>query len=324
MHHARERAAQRQSYRTEAGKRLPTPAYGHPTGRQSVTVLVAVTNRNVHLNNEAENTQRNQYCTAGCNHQHGVELRVNLLAQTAGHTHEAQRIQWHKGNEEADDPEPERAFTPGFVQFETERFRPPVGHPCEAAEDHAADDHVMEVRNQEQTVMQNEVRARYCQQHASHTAHREGDDKTDSPQHRRMEHDAALIHGEQPVEDLHPGRDGDNHGGDTKEGVYVRARTHRKEVVQPDDERQHGDTDGCPYQRGITKQTFTREGCRNFGEHTENRQDQDVNFRVAPGLNQVDIHHHVATHIVGKEMGAQIAIQGQQRDGNRQELGRKQ
>ena len=166
--------------------------------------------------------------------------------------------------------------------------------------------------------MQNEVRARYCQQHASHPAHREGDDKTDGPQHRRMEHDAALIHGEQPVEDLHPGRDGDNHCGDTKEGVYVRARTHRKEVVQPNDERQHGDTDGCPYQRGITKQTFTREGCRNFGEHTENRQDQDVNFRVAPGPNQVDVHHHVATHIVGKEMGAQIAIQGQQRDGNRQ------
>ncbi len=55
--------------------------------------------------------------------------------------------------------ENQNARLPGFVQFETERFRPPVGHPCEAAEDHAADDHVMEVRNQEQAVMQNEVRA---------------------------------------------------------------------------------------------------------------------------------------------------------------------
>ena len=33
----------------------------------------------------------------------------------------------------------------------------------------------MEVRNQEQAVMQNEVRARYCQQHASHPAGRAGD-----------------------------------------------------------------------------------------------------------------------------------------------------
>ena len=40
---------------------------------------------------------------------------------------------------------------------------------------------------------------------------------------------------------------------------------------------------------------------------------------MAPGPNQVDVHHHVAAHIVGKEMGTQIAIQGQQRDGNRQD-----
>ena len=133
-----------------------------------------------------------------------------------------------------------------------------------------------------------------------------------------MEHDTALVHGEQPVEDLHPGRDGDNHGGDTEEGVYVRARTHGEEVVQPNDERQNGNTHGCPHQRGVTKQTFTREGCRDFGEHTEDRQNQDVHFRVTPGPNQVDVHHHVATHIIREEMGAQVAVQGQQRDGDGQ------
>lgn len=34
--------------------------------------------------------------------------------------------------------------------------------------------------------------------------------------------------------------------------------------------------------------------------------------------NQVDVHHHVATHIVGKEMGARVTIRGQQRDGDGQ------
>ncbi len=82
------------------------------------------------------------------------------------------------------------------------------------------------------------------------------------------------VHGEQPVEDLNPGRDRDNHGGNTEEGVYVGARTHSEEVVQPDDERQNGNTYGCPHQRGVTKQTFTREGCRDFGEHTEHRQNR--------------------------------------------------
>ena len=133
-----------------------------------------------------------------------------------------------------------------------------------------------------------------------------------------MEHDTTLVHGEQPVEDLNPGRDRDNHGGNTEEGVYVGTRTHGEEVVQPDDERQDGNTYGCPHQRGVTKQAFTREGCRDFGEHTEHRQNQDVHFRVTPGPNQVDVHHHVATHIIREEMGTQIAIQGQQRDGDGQ------
>ena len=176
----------------------------------------------------------------------------------------------------------------------------------------------MEVRNQEQAVVQNEVRARYRQQHAGHPTYGEGHDKADSPHHRRVEDDATLIHGEQPVEDLNPGRDGDNHGGNTEEGVDVRAGTHGEEVVQPNDERQNGNTDGCPYQRGVTEQTLTREGRGDFGEDPEHRQNQDVHFRVTPGPNQVDVHHHVATHIVGKEMGAQVTIQGQQRDGDGQ------
>lgn len=56
---------------------------------------------------------------------------------------------------------------------------------------------------------------------------------------------------------------------------------------------------------------FMREGCCNFGEYIENRQDQDVNFWVVLGLNQVDVYHYVVIYIVGKEMGVQIAIQGQ-------------
>lgn len=114
-----------------------------------------------------------------------------MSAQTTGHTHEAQHVQRHKCDEEADDPEPECAFTPGFVQGETKGFRPPVGQACEATEYHAANDDVMEVRNQEQTVVQYEVRTRYCQQNTGHPTNGEGNDEADSPHHRRVEDDAA-------------------------------------------------------------------------------------------------------------------------------------
>ncbi|CAH0319133.1 hypothetical protein SRABI106_04294 [Rahnella aquatilis] len=122
----------------------------------------------------------------------------------------------------------------------------------------------MEVGNQEQAVVQHEVSTRNRQQNTGHTTHREGDDEANSPQHRCVERDTALIHGEQPVEDFYPGRDRNDHRHDAEEGIDVGARTHGEEVVQPNDERQHRDGDGCPYQRGVTEQTFFGEGCGNF------------------------------------------------------------
>lgn len=141
--------------RWRRGRPLQRTATPRVTGQ--VAVQVTVTDRHVVLNQLAQNTAGNQRCAARCNHQHWVELRIDLLAQTTGHTHEAQHVQRHKCYEEANDPEPERAFTPFLVQREAERFWPPVGYASEAAEDHATDDNVMEVRNQEQTVVQNEV-----------------------------------------------------------------------------------------------------------------------------------------------------------------------
>ena len=148
-----------------------------------VAVLLAIADRHVELNQLAEDTAGDQRRTAGCNNQHRMELRVNLLAQATGHTHEAQHVQRHKRHEETDDPEPESAFAPGFVQREAKGFRPPVGQTCEATEHHATDDDVMEVRDQEQAVVQHEVCARYRQQNAGHTAYGEGHDKANRPQH---------------------------------------------------------------------------------------------------------------------------------------------
>ncbi|VAL70530.1 Uncharacterised protein [Enterobacter kobei] len=168
--------------RWRRGRPLQRTATPWVTGQ--VTVLIAVANRHVELNQLRRDTAGNQHRTARCNHQHWVELRIDLLAQTTGHTHEAQHVQRHKCHEEADDPEPERAFTPFLVQREAERFWPPVGYAREAAEDHATDDNVMEVRNQEQTVVQNEVSTWYRQQYTGHPTYGEGHDEADGPQHR--------------------------------------------------------------------------------------------------------------------------------------------
>lgn len=85
------------------GRGCPLQRTTTPWVTGQVTILLAVANRDVNLNQLAQDTQCNQRGTAGGNDQHRMELWVNLLAETTGHTHEAQHVQRHKCHEEADD-----------------------------------------------------------------------------------------------------------------------------------------------------------------------------------------------------------------------------
>ncbi len=82
--HVRERAAQRQSYRTAAETRLTTSSVRppHVAGRRGRPRRANVP---VDSNQLAQDTQRNQRRGAGGgNHQHRMELWINLLAEATG------------------------------------------------------------------------------------------------------------------------------------------------------------------------------------------------------------------------------------------------
>ncbi len=57
-----------------------------------------------------------------------------VVLHATGHSHEAQDVEGHEGDVEADDPAPERGLAQSFVQPEAERFRKPVGVAGEPAE----------------------------------------------------------------------------------------------------------------------------------------------------------------------------------------------
>ncbi len=119
------------------------------------------------------------------------------------------------------------------MQPEAERFRKPIGVAGERAEQHPADDDVMEVGHEEKAVVQHEVRRGYCQQDAGHAADHEGDHEADRPQYRCGIDDPAAIHREEPVEDLHTRGHRDDHRSDAEDRVDVGAGAHGEEVVQP-------------------------------------------------------------------------------------------
>ena len=68
-----------------------------------------------------------------------------------------------------------------LVQLEAERFREPEREAGDVTEHSTADDHVMEVRDHEQAVVQNEVSTRDSQQYAGHATDGEGHHEAQGP-----------------------------------------------------------------------------------------------------------------------------------------------
>ena len=131
------------------------------------------------------------------------------------------------------------------------------------------------------------------------------------------------VHREQPVEDLHARRYGDHHGRDAEEGVDVGPGAHREEVVQPHEEGKERDRHGGEHHGGVAEEALAREGGDDLGEDAERRQDEDVDLRVPPDPDEVDVHHRIAAEGAGEEVHPEIAIERQQRQRHREDRERR-
>ena len=94
-----------------------------------------------------------------------------------------------------------------LVEREAERLGEPVGVAGKDREHDTRDDHVMEVRDQEQAVVDDEVDRRDREQDTGQAAGDEGQHEPIDQVHRHGEANPAAVHREQPVVDLHAGRD---------------------------------------------------------------------------------------------------------------------
>ncbi len=98
---------------------------------------------------------------------------------------------------------------------------------------------------------------------------------------------------------------------------------HREEVVEPDEIRQDGDHHRGVDHRGVAEEALARERRGDFREDAEGRQDQDVDLRMAPDPDEVEVHHRVAAEIVREEVRSHVAVERQQgQDGGQHREGR--
>jgi hypothetical protein len=60
--------------------------------------------------------------------------------------------------------------------------------------------------------------------------------------------------------------------------------------------------------RDIAEKPFFRKSGNNFRKNTKDRQDENIDFRMTPSPDEVDIHHCIATIASSKKVHAEIAI----------------
>ena len=123
--------------------------------------------------------------------------------------------------------------------------------------------------------------------------------------------DAAAEFCKEPVKYFDACGDGDQHRHDAKKGVDIGACAHGEEVVQPDDKGEKSDDDQGPDHRDISEKPFFRKGGHHFRKDAKSGQNQNIDLRMPPGPDEVDIHHGIAPAARCEKMHAEIAVQSE-------------
>ncbi|MCY1549839.1 hypothetical protein D9M68_860410 [compost metagenome] len=126
---------------------------------------------------------------------------------------------------EAAEHEPEHPAAPALGKPVALEDRRPVVEARKHRKHHAADEHVVQVRDDEVAVVRLPVERQHRHHHAREAAQHEDEMKAQQEQRGRIERDAAAPEGGDPREHLHAARDGDDE---------ARGRHHQqREVAQP-------------------------------------------------------------------------------------------
>src|ERR1700679_2978853 len=120
--------------------------------------------RNDELDDLAGDTSQDDHDANRRGHQPGLPGRIVVMLHAPCHAHQAEHVKRHERNIEADEPAPERCLPPTFIERKTERLWEPIIEPGHHAEYDAANDDVVEMGDEEQAVMQLEIRWRHSHQ----------------------------------------------------------------------------------------------------------------------------------------------------------------
>jgi hypothetical protein len=176
----------------------------------------------------------------------------------------------------------------------------------------------VEVGDNEVTVGDVKVQGWTCEDDSGQAAEQERDKESDGEHHRCLERDVALPHRADPVEELDPGRNGDEECHEGEERQQDRAGG--VHVVRPDRDGQSGDRQRRVHQPGVAEDGFAAEDGEDLGDDPEKWQRDDVDLGVAEEPEQVLPQDGSAVGGV-EDLGAEspVDFQSHQRRGEQRE-----
>ena len=184
----------------------------------------------------------------------------------------------------------------------------PVVDGGEDHEEDRADQHVVEMSDDEVGVVQLPVPRRDREHDAGEPGDEPLEEERDGEQHRRGEADLAAPHGRQPVEGLDAGGDGDQHGREREEGVAERGHADGEHVVRPHAQADEADADRGGDHRRIAEDRFAREDGDDLVGEAEGGKHEDVDLGVPEDPEEVRPEDGGAAGLRVEEVAAEIAV----------------
>ena len=236
-------------------------------------------------------------------------------------TSEAEVVHRTEGEVEAKDDETRGDVSDRGVRHAAEDLREPEVEASHQAEEHAAKEHVVEVRDDEVAVLLLGVGGSRGVHDAGETAAHEHPDEAEGEDHRRGEADASAPDRAEPVEDFDARRDGDGHREEREGSGRHGAEAGGEHVVTPDGEAEEADDGAGEDDDRVAEERLAGEGRQDFRDDAHRGEHEDVHFRVAEDPEEVLPQDGLAAGGGVEEVGAEGAVEHEldQRDGDGRE-----
>ena len=229
----------------------------------------------------------------------------------ARHPVQAQVVHREKGDVHPDEVEPEVGFADALVQQFPGQLGKPVIDPGKNAEQGPAEQHIMDMGHDVIGILLLIVRGGDGMGHPAEPAHDKEGDKPQGKEHRRFQVNGAAPKGANPVKDFHPGRHGNQHGGDGEHRHRNRPQAHGEHMVTPHRPAHYADDDAGKDHDRIAEQRLAGESGQHFGDNAHRRQNQDIDLRVTEHPEQMLPHNGIAAALRDEKVGAEVAVEGQ-------------